>query len=242
MNNEQFEELCSAYVLDALDSNEQLEFGTYLKTASDKEKEFYSQMLSCALQFPLSVDEENPSDKLKLQIMNTISNKKNNIISFRSILYAAAAIILTVFSFNYFSIEQIEQNHLLANGIMLISQESQLPKTFCHAAKNINLVSKSGQTESAKLIWCDYHQIAFLKVDRISDLSNDKSYQIWMSDDAGNSSSVGVLKAHHNIQNKVFNIRHILNLKPQADHQFSVTVEPLNGTQKSIGQPYLVSS
>ena len=245
MTKEQFEELCSAYVLDSLDEQSNIEFQAYLKTTSTEEKKIYNDFRICILQLPLSVQSVEPSINVKETLISRISKNKssNNIFSFRTIIYVAAAIILAFFTFDFFNSEIDEgKNHLLNNGIMLISHESELPKTFCHSAQNVSLVSNNGQAESAKLTWCQFHKIGYLQINNIADLQKDQSYQLWMTNSEGESTSVGVLEAHQNIKNKVYDIHHLINLKPTANNHFSVTIEALNGVKKSFGKTHLFSS
>ncbi|MCB0279542.1 MAG: hypothetical protein KDD94_08580, partial [Calditrichaeota bacterium] len=184
MTNEQFEELCSAYVLKSLNQNETDEFKKYLETANENEREFYKQALNCSLQLPLSATSAEPSQLVKNKILSQVdtSRRSTSIFPLRYILYSAAAVLIAILSLNLFSSNPVPvENHLLENGVMLISHEAQLPSSFCHSAKNISLVSADGKSESAKLIWCDFHRISYLQINEMSDLEAGESYQLWIS-------------------------------------------------------------
>src|SRR5699024_4085760 len=68
-NNDQFEELCSGYVLQALDSDERAHFEQLLEDATEEQQELYRELRSVANQLAFSVDQSAPSEAVKEQLM-----------------------------------------------------------------------------------------------------------------------------------------------------------------------------
>src|SRR5699024_2716178 len=68
-NNDQFEELCSGYVLQALDSDEREHFEQLLEDATEEQQELYRALRSAANQLAFSVNQSAPSEAVKEQLM-----------------------------------------------------------------------------------------------------------------------------------------------------------------------------
>lgn len=242
MTNEQFEEQCTAFALNALSEEEQQEFRQSLSSINEEQKNLYNQIMLTTAQLAASVDPLEPDQSVKSRLIDQISeqSKPNNIFSIRTFAFAAAAIIIAVFSVNFFQTGTTE-NQFQANGIVLISHEVELPESFCVAAKEVKLHSSHGD-KSASVIWCEYHNLGYLKVNNLEKLTANKSYQVWMLDENSKNKSIGVIKKDDTINSKVFEIRHILNLNPSKDTNFMISIEDGDGSKDPKGESYLVSS
>lgn len=73
-HNEHFEELCSGYVLNALDEDERVEFEEMLAEASDEQLRLYRALLTTANQLAFTVEENEPSDTVKARILTQIQS------------------------------------------------------------------------------------------------------------------------------------------------------------------------
>lgn len=71
-NNDQFEELCSGYVLQALDSDERAHFEQLLEDATEEQQKLYRELRSAANQLAFSVNQSAPSKAVKEQLMATV--------------------------------------------------------------------------------------------------------------------------------------------------------------------------
>ncbi len=72
MDKERFQELCSAYVLGALDGEELREFENALKNADAEMQQMYVEMKRVVLHLPLTAEEMHPSPAVKERILNSI--------------------------------------------------------------------------------------------------------------------------------------------------------------------------
>jgi anti-sigma-K factor RskA len=78
-HREKFEELCSGYVLHALDEDEQHEFEQMLENASEEERTLYYQMTSAANQLAFTIEKNEPSERLKVRLMNQILSESEEV-------------------------------------------------------------------------------------------------------------------------------------------------------------------
>ena len=76
MERDRFEELCSAYVLGALEGKELQEFRTALAEATPELKQLFLEMQQVAVQLPLIVEIAEPSPHLKQRILNRVVSEK----------------------------------------------------------------------------------------------------------------------------------------------------------------------
>jgi len=76
-HNEKFEELCAGYVLHALDEEEREEFEAMLAEASDEQRTLYQQMWSAANQLAFTIEQHEPADSLKEQLMAEIRSEES---------------------------------------------------------------------------------------------------------------------------------------------------------------------
>ena len=78
MDKERFQELCSAYVLGALDGEELREFENALESADSELRQLYVEMKRLALHLPLTVEEMHPSPAVKERIFKAIRSSPTN--------------------------------------------------------------------------------------------------------------------------------------------------------------------
>ncbi|MCW9707787.1 anti-sigma factor [Fodinibius salsisoli] len=71
-HNEHFEELCSGYVLNALDEDERAEFEEMLAEATDEQLRLYQALWSTANQLAFTIERNEPSETLKSRILAQI--------------------------------------------------------------------------------------------------------------------------------------------------------------------------
>ena len=73
-HNEKFEELCAGYVLNALEPEERARFEEMLQEADESQRELYHKMRSAANQLAFTVDESEPSDSVRQNLMEQIKS------------------------------------------------------------------------------------------------------------------------------------------------------------------------
>ena len=74
-HTDRFDELCSAYVLDALTEEERCEFEGMLKRADDQQLQLYHEMRQVGDHLAASVRHEEPPPKVKNQLMSRIRER-----------------------------------------------------------------------------------------------------------------------------------------------------------------------
>lgn len=72
LHNEQFEELCAGYVLNALDENEREQFEQMLEDATEEQQRLYQKLSSAANQLAFAADENEPLESLRDRLMAQI--------------------------------------------------------------------------------------------------------------------------------------------------------------------------
>lgn len=75
-DNEQFEELCAGYVLNALEPGEREEFHDMLQTASDEQLELFRKMQSAANQIAFTVEENKAPSIVMQRILDQIQGEQ----------------------------------------------------------------------------------------------------------------------------------------------------------------------
>ena len=75
-NRENFEELCSGYVLNALEPEERQEFEAMLENASDEERELYQEMQSAANQMAFSVESNQAPGVVRERILEQVRTEE----------------------------------------------------------------------------------------------------------------------------------------------------------------------
>lgn len=78
-NNEQFEELCAGYVLDALEPEERSEFEQLLQNASEEELELFQRMRTAANQMAFSVKDTEAPEAVKERILDQVRAEEEEI-------------------------------------------------------------------------------------------------------------------------------------------------------------------
>jgi anti-sigma-K factor RskA len=73
-HNEHFEELCSGYVLNALDEDEHAEFEEMLEDATDEQLRLFQALWSTANQLAFTVEANEPSEAVKERILDQIQD------------------------------------------------------------------------------------------------------------------------------------------------------------------------
>ncbi len=76
-NREKFEELCSGYVLNALEPEERQEFEAMLENASDNERQLYQEMQSVANQMAFSVESNQAPGVVRKRILEQVQSEED---------------------------------------------------------------------------------------------------------------------------------------------------------------------
>ena len=76
MDKEQFEELCAAYVLDALDEPDRQAFEQALAEADKDRRQFYEEMRYTTLHLPLAAEQSAPPAHLKDRILQAVQPER----------------------------------------------------------------------------------------------------------------------------------------------------------------------
>lgn len=77
MNKERFQELCTAYVLGALEEDERRELEHFLEQADQEYLDMYQELKNAALHLPLAAEQLTPPDRVRQRIMSEVRHRQS---------------------------------------------------------------------------------------------------------------------------------------------------------------------
>lgn len=266
-HSEKFEELCAGYVLHALDEDEREEFEAMLAEASDEERSLYQEMWTTANQLAFSVEESEPSAKVKEQLMAEIRSdadeasvtsideaKDSSEEGFNWSAFAVAAsfalmiisLSLIFYSFNLSSEITNKEEVITEQQTEITELKSELQRKeemlAILEAREVDLVAMAGLEVNpdgyGKVIWDSEKQQALLQVSNLPTVPDDKDYQLWLMVN-NKPVSAGVF-AVNSEGDKFFKIEQMAKADEASTNAFAITMEPKGGVPQPTGDMYLM--
>jgi anti-sigma-K factor RskA len=261
MNNSEthtnrFEELCSAYVLGALEPDEQREFEEMMKHATPEERAAFHSFRSAATNLAFAAERAEPSASVKEQLMERIhretgpssadeGNDKGSPIRFIMAVAASILLLFAMLAYIFYSHHlHSKVNHQQAKITQLrneVQKKQQLLSVL--AARTVDLVTMKGQKVHpagyGKIIWDPKKQEALLQVSNLPALPAGKVYQLWLIKNKKPIPS-GLFDVSHSGQNYFFKVRQLAKANQQNANAFAITLEPKGGSPQPTGAMYLV--
>ena len=261
-HNSRFEELCSAYVLGALTSDEKAEFDVMLENASDEERVLYSDLTATSAHIALLAKNSEPGANLKDRILRFVLGKGANVLTMepssgwsRSARYAvAASFILFAVSLSLGIYSVNLSTEIDGQEVVIRDQETRITNLTEDLARkeellailesrDIDLVLMAGADVNpdgyGKVIWDSENQQAILQIANLPSLPTDKDYQLWLIQEDGTPINSGVLPLASSSTDAFLKIEELAPKDPTAN-TFAITLEPKGGVPQPTGSIYLV--
>lgn len=269
-NNEQFEELCAGYVLNALEPGERRQFEEMLQNASQEQKTLLQNMKTAAAQIAFTVEENQAPDVVKQRIMNQVKADQEEPVSGGSGLSpgdeetkgfdwgtlavaASFALLLVTLSLVFYSFNL--NREISGKEDIIVEQQEQITELQNEIQQNeelltilesreVDLVIMSGMEVNpngyGKIIWDSESNRALLQVSNLPAVPSDKVYQLWIIRN-NKPVSAGVFAVNNPGKDSFFKIEEIAFGEQQAD-AFAVTMEPKGGMPQPTGDMYLMGN
>jgi len=260
MANEQshndFETLCSGYVLGALSKEEEKVFEEMLENATPEQRQLYDDLQSVRDDLAYSVEQVSPSPDLEDRIIDSISDsehspvgrraKKDNIIPMWAYKAAAAILLIGTLGLAYFTLdltETVDQQQAVITELQdELERQDQLLNVL--AAREVKLVIMGGLDPSpdgfGKILWDTENRQAVLQLANLPAPPDDKDYQLWLIKDDQNPIPSGVFSFDQPSTDLFFRVEHIQEDPSPTANTFAVTLEPKGGMPQPTGDMFLL--
>jgi anti-sigma-K factor RskA len=270
-NNEHFEELCAAYVLNALDNEEQQEFEGLLEEADQDELEIFHGFRSTATQLSFTVEREEPPASIREQIIervmadaaktesatpitSTKEEEENGFSRAAMAIAASFALLLITLALVFYA---FNLNSELGNKDDLINQkDAQITELQNEVqqkeellsileARSVDLVMMAGLEVNpngyGKVIWDSEKQQALLQVSNLPSVPTGKEYQFWLIKN-NKPVSAGLFAVNDPARDSFFKIEKMVDANKQNANAFAITLEPEGGSQQPTGDMYMLGN
>jgi anti-sigma-K factor RskA len=251
-----FESLCSGYVLGALEPDERKQFEQMLENASEAEYQIYEDMIKVRDDLALTVEPATPSEEVEKRIFEEIestdepsedrSDNSANIIPLWTYKVAAAIMLVGLLGFAYYTVnlsETIEQQETVITELQSeLERQDELLSVL--AAKEVRLVMMGGLDPSpegyGKIVWDPEEGRAILQLANLPAPPEGKDYQLWLIKDDQNPISAGVFDFDQPSDDLFFKVEHLREKPSPQANTFAVTLEPEGGVPQPTGDMFLV--
>ena len=264
-HTDRFEELCSAYVLDALDTDEKEAFESELEEANQDELETYHELRATANQLAFTVERAEPPASVLERIMSQIrgdtsgasvtsaptakdSSKKSHGFSRATLAMAAAfALLLATLALAYFAFNQNATINNQEAQITELKTEIQQKDEMLSIleARTVDLVVMDGLDVNpngyGKVIWDSEKQQALLQVSNLPKVPTGKDYQLWLIKN-NKPTSAGVFAVNDPAKDSFFKVEEMAQANKQNANAFAITLEPKGGSQQPTGDMYMLGN
>jgi anti-sigma-K factor RskA len=249
-----FESLCSGYVLNALTEKERREFEKLLESATDEQRALYEEMTEARDEMALAVDAPKPSDELFIEVLNRISDEPKLAPVIPLFLYrlAAAILLIGVIGLALFS-QQLSGD--LDEKVAVIEQQSSTITELqtelerrnellaILESREVNFVIMAGLDVNpdgyGKVIWDTENQRALLQLANLPAPPEDRDYQLWLIKDDQSPISAGVFNFERPSTDLFFKVEELREDPSDIMNMFAVTLEPKGGMPQPTGDMYL---
>ena len=251
-----FESLCSGYVLNALSEEERREFEEKLKTATPEQMEFFRDLQQVRDDFALLSKPVSPPKELEDKIFESIDKKDadtdhDQVGSGASILpiwvykVAAVTLLISTIGIAYFTQnlnERVDEQEAIITQLRDdLDRKEQLLDVI--AAREVKLVVMGGLDPSpdgyGKIIWDTENQQAVLQLANIPAPPADKDYQLWLIKDDQSPISAGVFNFEQSSEELFFKVEQLNEAPSPEQNVFAVTLEPKGGVPQPTGSMFL---
>lgn len=257
--HDRFQDLCSAWLLGALEEEELREFEGLLKQADPEMLRTCSELEHAALHLPATVPLEDPPPRVKERLMKAARstsreprqdwitnvtawlglNRPRTALAVTGILFAllvglgfATLLLLRAF-------EQAEERiAVLAERLERGDQVLEILQS-----KEVEVVLLNGLDASpqgyGKLIWDTENSVAVLQITNLPPVPVDRRYQLWVYAEDRDPTSAGVFALNDPQQEAFFRFENFTSVEKQAINGFLVTLEPEGGASEPGEEWYL---
>jgi len=250
-----FETLCSGYVLGALSKEEEQLFEEMLENATSEQKQLYKDLQSVTDQFAYSVEPESPSPEVEDRIFNSIRNdpeegpdqvKQSNIIPLWAFKAVAAILLIGLVGLAYFTLDLTETVDHQQSVITELQDQLERQDALLNvlAAREVKLVIMGGLDPSpdgyGKIIWDPENRQAVLQLANLPAPPEDRDYQLWLIKDEQAPIPSGVFHFDQPATDLFFKVEHLDEEPSPTANAFAVTLEPKGGMPQPTGDMFLL--
>jgi anti-sigma-K factor RskA len=275
MNNEashsdRFEELCAAYVLNALEADERREFEAMMQEAAPEQVETYQAFHSAANNLAMAVDPAVPSESVEQQLMERIgedaaqspenaaeleeTKAKNGRSSTAFLMSIAASIVLLLVAVAFIVYSVTLHSHVHDQQAKITDQQAKITRLKSEVQKNRKMLSiLSAKTVDLIILKGQkVHPAGYGKVIwdpqkqqallQVSDLPAVPSNKDYQLwlIKNGKPISAGVFDVNKASKSSFFAIQQLVRANKKNANAFAITLEPKGGSPQPTGNMYLV--
>lgn len=260
-HTDRFEDLCTGYVLNALDAEEREAFKAMLSEASEEQRKLYSDLQTAANQLAFTIERGEPAGRVKERLLEHIrSGRQHEVAETRAksegsyfAIAASFALLLISLSLLFYSFnltrQMTEKDREIENQQVQLSslqhelrQKEELLSIL--ESREVDVVSLTGMEASpngyGKIVWDPKNNQALLQVSNLPAIPSDRDYQLWIIKN-NKSVSAGIFSISDPEKDTFFKIE---QMDPPVDEQstgaFAVTLEPKGGMPQPTGDMYLM--
>lgn len=199
MTLEQFEDQATQALLGILPENEQREFTTYLRSASNEEKHAFSALRKSVMELPLAPEAQEPSADAKNALFAKLEKTErpkqaapalpSNQLVMPAFRYAASLVAMFVigflFSLSFFSSPQTPNSGASENAAQLAQLTDVQNIAMCtHVEENILNVAENTPA-GGKLYLNRKKDAVVLHICALPKLNKDEHYTLWLVKPSG---------------------------------------------------------
>ncbi len=257
--HDRFLELCSAWLLGALEGEELREFEGLLEQADPEMLKAFSELEHAALHLPATVPLQDPPSRAKERLMEAVRsastqprqdwittvaawfglNRPRTALAVTGTLFAllvglglAAVLMLRAFE------DAEERIAVLAERLESGDQVLDILRS-----KEVEVVLLNGLDASpqgyGKLIWDTEKSVAILQITNLPPVPADRRYQLWVYAEDRDPTSAGVFALNDPQQEAFFRFENFTAVEKQKISGFLVTLEPEGGASEPGEEWYL---
>ncbi|MAO64379.1 MAG: hypothetical protein CL666_05220 [Balneola sp.] len=256
--NQKFEELASAYVLNALSTEEEREFELMLKNASDEQLELFDDLQATAAEIATLSLDDTPTAELKDRILTAVGHQTEPARIYQLTWYrfaAAASVIFILISAGLFFYSQNLSQEVEQQSEVIAEQQSTIQRLESEVerkeelltileAREVDLVMMAGMEDMSpngygKVVWDKEGGRALLQIANLPTVPSDKDYQLWLIVN-GQPISAGVFAVDDPQKDNFFKIEQLQSSANEG--AFAITMEPKGGVPQPTGDMYLMGN
>lgn len=250
-----FESLCTGYVLNALSEEERRQFEKMLESASNEEIALLKELTEARDEMALATESPEPRDDLFIDILSEISKepRKAPIIPIWGYRLAAAILLIGLLGLVMFS-QQLsgtldEKTAVIEEQTTIITElQTELEKRnellAILESREVNFVIMAGLDVNpegyGKVIWDTENQRALLQLANLPAPPEDRDYQLWLIKDEQSPISAGVFNFERTSTDLFFKVEELQEQPSDIMNMFAVTLEPKGGMPQPTGDMYLL--
>ena len=250
-----FESLCTGYVLNALSEEERRQFEKMLESASNEEIALLKELTEARDEMALATESPEPRDNLFIDILSEISKepRKAPIIPIWGYRLAAAILLIGLLGLVMFS-QQLsgtldEKTAVIEEQTTIITElQTELEKRnellAILESREVNFVIMAGLDVNpegyGKVIWDTENQRALLQLANLPAPPEDRDYQLWLIKDEQSPISAGVFNFERTSTDLFFKVEELQEQPSDIMNMFAVTLEPKGGMPQPTGDMYLL--